>query len=165
MTMFPNGFQWGGSALVCFLLFSGCTIKATTDTTTNGTTEFLSSTSGQAWWTESGLVREGQHAQAFVASNYDNLLSEMAKGEGEYLLALGVILGVPPSEQGRFCQVMQDHYAELRPVSWPKEMQTLDQFLHRIHLLKPSWVSVDTAMDHMGDSKGSMMASLAPEQN
>jgi len=165
MMLFPYGSQWLGSVLFCCLVFSGCTIKATTDTTTDGTTEFLSSTSGQAWWTENGLVRDGQHAQAFVASNYDHLLPEMAKGEGEYLRALGAILGVTPSEQGRFCQVMQDHYAELRLVGWPQEQQTLSQFLFRIQLLKPRWVSEPAAKNHPGNPNDFMMVSLAPETN
>ena len=145
MKIMPLASPWWGSVLVSLLLCSGCTIKATTDTTSDGTTEFLSSTSGQAWWTENGLVRDGQHARAFVASNYDNLLPEMAKGEGEYLRALGVILGVASDDQARFCQVVQAHYSELQPAAWTKTEQALDHFIERIQLLKPQWKSVTTA--------------------
>lgn len=142
---------WWGSALVCLFFISGCTIKATTDTTTDGTTEFLSSTSGQAWWAENGLVREGQQAQAFVAQNYDHLLPEMAQGEGEYLRAFGAILGVRPGDHSRFSQTIQAHYAALLSAAGAKGSFSLDQFLERIHRLKPIWEtahSVQVSKDH-----------------
>jgi hypothetical protein len=58
------------------------TIKAPTDTTTDDTTEFVSSTSGKTWWTEEGLIRQGHPAEIFVSLNYDNLLQDISKGEG-----------------------------------------------------------------------------------
>jgi len=81
---------------------SGCTLKATTDTTTDGTSEFLSSTSGITWRTEEGLVRQGEHAGAFASVNFENLLQNIAQGEGEYLQAFGAILHVPSDEQRTF---------------------------------------------------------------
>ncbi|MCA9451520.1 MAG: hypothetical protein KC584_02665, partial [Nitrospira sp.] len=63
----------GLAALGIFLLgiSSGCTIKATLDTTSDGVTNFLSSTSGKSWWTEDGLVKHGEHARVFVVTNHD----------------------------------------------------------------------------------------------
>jgi len=97
--------------LLVILGTGGCTIKATTDTTTDGTTEFVSSTSGKTWWTEEGLVKQGKHAGAFVSVNYDNLLQDIAKGEGEYLLAFGIILNVPSVQQKTFALQLQRHYS------------------------------------------------------
>ena len=57
--MFRSILVW---ALLGFGL-SGCTIKATTDTTTDGTTEFLSSTTGKSWWSEDGLVKQGNRLE------------------------------------------------------------------------------------------------------
>ena len=99
------------------LSLSGCTIKATTDTSTDGTTEFLSSTSGKTWWTEDGLVKQGEQAGAFVSVNYDNLLQDIAKGEGEYLSAFGTILHVPSLDQQAFANRLQQHYTDLSEIN------------------------------------------------
>lgn len=105
----------GLAALGVFLLASssGCTIKATIDTLTNGTTEFLSSSTGKSWWTEDGLVKRGEHARAFVAINYDTLLQEIAQGHGEYVHAFGTILEVPADQQAHFQELMQNEYPVL----------------------------------------------------
>ncbi|MGD9851524.1 MAG: DUF3015 family protein [Nitrospirales bacterium] len=149
-----------GSALLSLLIFSGCTIKATTDTATDGTTEFLSSTSGQAWWTQDGLVREGQHAHAFVANNYDNLLQEIAKGEGEYLQALATVIGVAPTNQRRFVQVLQNQYAELQAAPLGNSDQSGDAVLRRIQSLRTYWISVEGAYDGSGSLNNSLHLSL-----
>ncbi|HBP87655.1 MAG TPA: DUF3015 family protein [Nitrospirales bacterium] len=103
------------AVLGLFLLsgFSGCTIKATLDTTTDGTTEFLSSSTGKSWWTEDGLVKRGEHARAFVATNHDSLLQEIAQGHGEYVQALGTILDVPSHQQAHFQELIQNEYPVL----------------------------------------------------
>ncbi len=120
------------------VLASGCTIKATTDTTTDGTTEFLSSTSGHAWWTDNGLVREGYQAQAFVGSNCANLLSDMAKGDGEYLRAFGSIVGVKPSDQAQFALVVQANFSELHQDDVDRDEHTMNEFLSRVQQLTGS---------------------------
>ena len=48
-----------------FLTTTACSIKFSTD----GTTDFLSSTTGKTWWTEDGLVKQGEHARVFVFGN------------------------------------------------------------------------------------------------
>lgn len=105
----------GLAALGVFLLCSssGCTIKATLDTTSDGVTNFLSSSTGKSWWTEDGLVKRGQHAKAFVASNHDTLLREIAQGHGEYVQAFGTILGVPAHRQTHFQHWLQGQYPVL----------------------------------------------------
>ena len=109
-----NTFQ-GFAALGVFLLWfsSGCTIKATLDTTTDATSEFLSSTSGKSWWTEDGLVKRGEQARAFVVTNHDTLLQEIAQGHGEYVHAFGTILGVPSHQQAHFQELIQNEYPVL----------------------------------------------------
>ena len=108
---------------------SGCTIKATTDTTTDGTSEFLSSTSGKTWWTEDGFVKQGEHAEAFVSVNYDNLLQDIAKGEGEYLSAFGTILHVPSVDQQIFATRLQQHYAGLSDINVRQDDIQVKQFI------------------------------------
>ena len=102
--------------LVAVLVLSaatGCTVKATTKTTSDGVMNFLSSTSGKSWWTEDGLVKPDLKVQAFVAMNADNLAQDMARGEGEYLASLGSLLGVPPEREAAFQARAQEHYRAL----------------------------------------------------
>lgn len=157
-----NGPACAGSVLLSLVILSGCTIKATTDTATDGTTEFLSSTSGQPWWTKDGLVRQGLHAHAFVANNYDNLFTEMAKGEGEYLQALSTILGVTTVDQDRFCHVLQSYYPFIQSVALRQNDSTVDDILRLIQSLRSNWES--GRIVHEG-SQRSMQFSLEPGFN
>jgi len=122
-----------GTWAVLGLIMSGCTIKATTDTTTDGTTEFVSSTTGKTWWTGDGLVREGEHAGAFVSVNYENLMQDIAKGEGEYLLAFGQILAVTTLHQPDFAQRLQQHFGDLSDIYVHGGEIPVKQFLHRVN--------------------------------
>lgn len=92
---------------------TGCTVKATTKTTSDGVMNFLSSTSGKSWWTEDGLVAPHLKAQAFVAMNGENLAQDMARGEGEYLASLGSLLGVAPEHEAAFQARAQEQYRVL----------------------------------------------------
>ena len=134
-----NGPVGAGSVLLSLLILSGCTIKATTDTATDGTTEFLSSTSGQPWWTQDGFVREGRHAHAFVANNYDNLFTEIAKGEGEYLHAFAAILEVTTADQDRFFRVLQAHFSFIQGTAVSRGGPNVDNFLRLIQSLRSNW--------------------------
>jgi hypothetical protein len=113
----------------------GCTIKATIDTTTDGTTEFVSSTSGKTWWTEEGLVKQGEHVGAFVSVNYDNLLQDIAKGEGEYLLAFETILNVPSRQQQTFAFQLQRNYRMLSNIPIRSSNLHVDTFINQVELL------------------------------
>jgi hypothetical protein len=114
------------------IMLSGCTFKATTDTSTDGTTEFLSSTTGGTWWTEDGLIKPGYHTGAFIAINYDNLLQDIAKGEGEYVSAFGNLLNVQPEQQQAFANRLQQRYQDLSRLRVGQDPIPLNQFLHEI---------------------------------
>ena len=113
----------------------GCTMKATIDTTTDGTTEFASSTTGKTWWTEEGLVKNGEHAGAFVSVNYENLLRDIATGEGEYLQAFGKVLHVPTVHQHAFANQLQQHYADLANIKVQHDEGNVRQFIYRVGVL------------------------------
>lgn len=123
--------------LLILVSSSGCTLKATLDTTSDGVTNVVSSTSGKSWWTEDGLVKSGEHARAFVASNYDNLLQEMAKGQGEYLHAFGAILGVPSHQQAPFQRLVQAHYSALVEIPVFRGEDQLNRFIGHV---QQAWV-------------------------
>ena len=114
---------------------SGCTFKATVDTTTDGTTEFVSSTTGKTWWTEEGLVKNGEHAGAFVSVNYDNLLRDIATGDGEYLRAFGKVLHVPALHQRTFANQLQQHYVDLANMNVQQNEDNVRNFIHRVGVL------------------------------
>lgn len=138
--MIGNFLQFPGLVVWMFLLiagFPGCTLKATLDTTTDGVTNFLSSTTGKSWWTEDGIVKNGEQARAFVAMNSDNLLQEMAKGQGEYLHAFGTILGVLPHQQVSFQQLVQAHYPALAEISISHGDDQLNRFIGHV---QQAWV-------------------------
>lgn len=131
-------FQRVGVWLVFMLVSSsGCTFKATLDTTSDGVTNFLSSTSGKSWWTEDGLVKSGEQARAFVATNYDNLLQQMAQGQGEYLHAFGTILGVPSHQQEPFQRVVQSQYPALVAIPVSHGEDQLNRFIDHV---QQAWV-------------------------
>ncbi|MGH7166007.1 MAG: DUF3015 family protein [Nitrospiraceae bacterium] len=100
-------------ALACAL--SGCTLKGTAKAITDPTTDIISSTSGKSWFTEEGLVKDEYKAIAFVDFNLENLKQDAARGQGEYLLSLGTLLGVKPDDQPRFVAFTQAQYAILFP--------------------------------------------------
>lgn len=102
-----------------------CTTKATTDTTSDGVTNFLSSTTGRSWFTEDGLVLRDQKVQAFVHVNFDDLKQEVALGKGEYLTSFGQLLGVPARQQEDFASWVQARY----PRIIPSERTTPGEFL------------------------------------
>jgi len=122
---------WGIGLLV-ILGMGGCTMKATTDTTTDGTTEFVSSTSGKTWWTEEGFVKQGGHARAFVSVNYDNLLRDIAKGEGEYLLAFGTLLKVSSAQQRIFSTQLQRSYSTLSNIAIRSNNLHVNTFINQV---------------------------------
>ncbi len=95
------------SGLLCFA--SGCTLKATLDTTSDTLSNFFSSTSGRSWLTEDGLVREDMKVDVFVAANRANLQQDIAQAEGEYLASLETLLAVPPTRRASFRRAALDH--------------------------------------------------------
>ena len=98
------------SALVLVAIgigLSGCnTSKATVDTFA----KFTSSTSPGEWINAEGLVEDSQKARLFSAVAFENLEQDIARGQGEYLTSLAVLLKVPVSEQEEFKILSQSKY-------------------------------------------------------
>lgn len=109
--------------LALLLAIPACTLKGTTKGSTDATSDVTATTSGKTWFTEDGLVRDNQRVNAFVNLNFDNLRQDTAQGHGEYLAALGSLLGVPRGHQEEFFVLMQAHYPLLfGPQTTPGEM-------------------------------------------
>jgi hypothetical protein len=71
------------------LATSACnTSKATVDTFA----KFTSSTSPGEWINADGVIRDSQKARLFAAVAFENLEQDIARGNGEYLTSLAVLL-------------------------------------------------------------------------
>ncbi len=112
------------------ILISGCSTTATVE----GLTNMTSSSTGETWWTSDGLVKQGQHAELFVALNHENLLQDIAKGEGEYLQAFGQVLNVPSSEQQTFATRLQQNFPDLSSIDVKQGGVQLATFMNQVAL-------------------------------
>jgi len=102
---------------VCFAVIVGClgwglvacnTTKATVDTVV----KFTSSTSPDSMFNRDGIVEENQRLNLYTAVVYDNLQQDIARGHGEYLTSLGVLLHVP-QDRDEWTQFAQARYSVL----------------------------------------------------
>lgn len=81
----------GGLSLT--LLLSACSFKATFKETTDTTSNITGTTSGRIWWNEDGMLKPEHKVSAFTAYNAQNLETDAARGQGEYLASLGTLTG------------------------------------------------------------------------
>lgn len=89
---------------------SGCnTTKATADTLV----KFSSSTSPGELFTGDGLVAEHQKVNLYTAIVFDNLQQDAARGEGQYLASLSVLLDIPPDRRQAWALLTQSRYSVL----------------------------------------------------
>lgn len=89
------------------LVMSACnTSKATVDTFA----KFTSSTSPGEWISADGVIQDSQKARLFTAVAFENLEQDIARGNGEYLTSLAVLLKVPTGEQEDFRARAQNNH-------------------------------------------------------
>lgn len=104
------------------LVLSACnTTKATVDTFA----KFTSSTSPEEWINADGVIQESQKARLFAAVAFENLEQDIARGNGEYLTSLGVLLNIPAGEQNEFKARAQSHY----PLLFAPDRRTAESML------------------------------------
>ena len=89
------------------LVTTACnTSKATVDTFA----KFTSSTSPGEMFDADGYVKQSQKARLFAAVAFENLEQDIARGNGEYLASLGLLLDIPAAEQEEFKTRAQGAY-------------------------------------------------------
>ncbi|MCC2642427.1 MAG: uncharacterized protein K0S45_2840 [Nitrospira sp.] len=83
--------------------------------TTNGTfgSQTFGISFGTSGCTNDGKVMADQKATMFVASAFETLSEDMAKGGGEYLAVLATLMGVPAEQHPAFFAMTQEHYRQL----------------------------------------------------
>ncbi|TKB58912.1 MAG: DUF3015 domain-containing protein [Nitrospira sp.] len=92
------------------LVVSACnTSKATVDTFA----KFTSSTSPGDWMNADGVIQESQKTRLFAAVAFENLEQDIARGNGEYLRSLAVLMKIPAGEQDEFRSLSQRQYSRL----------------------------------------------------
>ena len=103
-------------ALLCLgaALVSGC---ATTTAPTESTTETFDKTTNAALdvtsSTSPGSRNSSAQATEFARTHYASVQRDMAVGQGEYLEALGELLGVPAVRLPAFCALGRESYPQL----------------------------------------------------
>ena len=104
------------------LVISACnTSKATVDTFA----KFTSSTSPGEWINADGVIQESKKALLFAAVSFENLEQDIARGNGEYLTSLGVLLKIPAGEQDEFRTRSQSNY----PLLFAPDRRTAESML------------------------------------
>jgi len=117
-----KGLVYGSVLVGLALMGSACnTTKATLDTFAN----FTSSTSPESFFNADGLVEDSQKANLFTAVVYENLQQDIARGKGEYLTSLGILLNVPADRQDEFRTLSQSRYSVLFDSARPALNTTL----------------------------------------
>lgn len=76
------------------------------------TTEFTSSTTPGAS-ADGRLLKAKRRATFFAMQTHDNLRTDIARGQGEYLASLASLTGVPADRWPYFQTVMTDSYPQL----------------------------------------------------
>ena len=103
-------------------MVSACnTSKATVETFA----KFTSSTSPGEFINADGVVQESQKARLFTAVVFENLEQDIARGNGEYLTSLGVLLKIPEREQDEFRAGSQSKY----PLLFSSDRRTAESML------------------------------------
>jgi len=69
--------------------------------------------SGTSGCSNDGRIWNSERASLFIEINYASLTEDMARGQGEHLTALTVLLGVPSDQQQMFNTLVQERYREL----------------------------------------------------
>lgn len=104
------------------LALPGCnTSKATVDTFA----KFTSSTSPGEFINADGVIEESQKARLFTAVVFENLEQDIARGDGEYLASLAVLLNIPAGEQGEFKALAQSKH----PLLFASDRRTAESML------------------------------------
>jgi hypothetical protein len=98
--------------------------------TTNGTfgSQTFGISSGTSGCTNDGLVMKNKHVN-LAAGAFESLQQEMAQGQGEHLVALATLLGIPEQHHPAFFALVQEKYTTLveseqsTPVSMLRALQ------------------------------------------
>jgi hypothetical protein len=108
-SLFKN-FGYGLVMAYLGLAVSACnTTKATADTMVI----FVSSKLPGDLFTGDGLVEEHHKVSFYTGAVFENLQEDLARGDGQYLTSLGVLLEIPPDRRHEWALFTQSRYSVL----------------------------------------------------
>jgi len=70
-------------------------------------------TSGTSGCAQHSIVKNERAVEHFVEANYNNLMVDMAKGEGEYVQALAYVMGCDATSVEHFTNMTQKNYGAI----------------------------------------------------
>ena len=79
-------------------------------------------------FSKDGIVEEQHKLNLYTAVVYDNLQQDIARGQGEYLNSLGVLLEVPQDRRGEWNEFAQARYSAL----FPENVQPSEEAVSRL---------------------------------
>ena len=90
-------------------------VSQTFAATTNGTfgNQTFGITSGTSNCEQYSTFTYNEKLNTFVADNMDNLARDIARGQGEYLNTLALLMEVPDIKKGVFRSHMQAHFSDI----------------------------------------------------
>jgi hypothetical protein len=90
-------------------------LSQTCAATTNGTfgNQTFGITSGTLECEKPSSWTANEKLNKFVSDNMDNLAMDIARGQGEYLNTLAVLLEVPEGERASFYTKLQTHFSDI----------------------------------------------------
>ena len=85
--------------------------------TTNGTfgNQTFGISSGTLECEKPGKFASKEQLNKYVAENMDNLANDIARGQGEYLNTLAVLMEVPEGSRAEFYAKLQGNFSEIYP--------------------------------------------------
>jgi hypothetical protein len=99
------------------MLFEGQNglVSQTFAVTTNGTfgNQTFGITTGTSNCEKYKTITFNEKLNTFVADNMGNLASDIARGQGEYLNTLAVLMEVPSTQKGVFYSHLQAHFSDI----------------------------------------------------
>ena len=100
-----------------YIIFKGKDglLSQTCAATTNGTfgNQTFGITSGTSECEKFSTFTANDKLDKFVSDNMDNLAVDIARGQGEYLNTLAVLLEVPEGERAGFYTKLQTHFSDI----------------------------------------------------
>lgn len=98
--------------------------------TTNGTfgSQTFGISTGTSNCTKGGIIAKSKEQEAFFEANYARLQEDMAKGGGEYLAALGDLMGCQSTVQPAIFEVAEASYGDVFPSDATTPVQALYAF-------------------------------------
>jgi len=96
--------------------------------TTNGTfgNQTFGITSGTLECDKPARFASNERINSYVADNMDNLANDIAKGHGEYLNTLAVLMEVPEGSRVDFYSKLQNNFSQIYPSTSVKSLDVVN---------------------------------------